>query len=105
MISHHINKKIETDTDKISHPLAGWAVSGEGHDLDAKILYLTDGLLKDRLLYDREFIVNNIQVQKSIVFILDEVHERSVNIDLCLALLARLLTMQPELQKNIKIII
>ncbi len=39
------------------------------------------------------------------MFFIDEVHERSVNIDLCLALLARLLTIKPDLKLKMKIII
>jgi HrpA-like RNA helicase len=42
---------------------------------------------------------------KSIVFFIDEVHERSVNIDLCLALIARLLAEKPQLKSIVKIII
>ncbi|CAF1163491.1 unnamed protein product [Rotaria sordida] len=105
MISKRVNETIETDTGNTSHQLSGWAVSGDEHNPNAKILYLTDGLLKERLLYDEHFITNKIEVNKWIVFFIDEVHERSVNIDLCLALLARLLTMQPDLECKIKLII
>jgi HrpA-like RNA helicase len=44
-------------------------------------------------------------VNKYVVFFIDEVHERSVNIDLCLAMLARLLTIKPDLKFKMKIII
>ncbi|UJR32836.1 hypothetical protein I4U23_020298 [Adineta vaga] len=85
--------------------LAGWAVSGDDKDTDAPILYLTDGLLKERLLHDENLVSDKSKVNKAIVFFIDEVHERSVNIDLCLALIARLLTNKPQLKSKIKIII
>ncbi|UJR32828.1 hypothetical protein I4U23_020290 [Adineta vaga] len=85
--------------------LAGWAVSGDDNHTDAPILYLTDGLLKERLLHDENLVSDKSKVNKAIVFFIDEVHERSVNIDLCLALIARLLTNKPQLKSKIKIII
>ena len=85
--------------------LAGWCVSNAGSNQNAKVLYLTDGLLKERLLKDDNFITAHTQLHKSVVFFIDEVHERSVNIDLCLALLARLLTTKPELKTKMKVII
>ena len=105
LISKRVNETMTIDTNHHAEKLAGWAVSGAERNPQAKILYLTDGLLKERLLYDENFITNNTQLNKSIVFFIDEVHERSVNIDLCLALLARLLTIKPELKSKIKIII
>ena len=45
------------------------------------------------------------QLNKLVVFFIDEVHERSVNIDLCLAFLARLLTTKPELKSKMKMIV
>lgn len=105
MISEYVNETIETDTTKTEHGLSGWAVSGKEENANAKILYLTDGLLKEYLLHDEDFITTHTAVNKYIVFFIDEVHERSVNIDLCLALLARLLTIKPELKLKMKIII
>ena len=105
MISERVNNTIETDTGSTSYQLSGWAVSGDGYNRNGKILYLTDGLLKEQLLYDEHFITINLQVNKWIVFFIDEVHERSVNIDICLALLARLLTIKPILKNKIKLII
>lgn len=105
MISRRINETIEIDINNTSESLAGWAVSGEEHNAKASIVYLTDGLLKERLLYDENFISTTLHVQKSVVFFLDEVHERSVNIDLCLALFARLLTLKPNIQDKMKLII
>ena len=78
-------------TNKDDFKLAGWAVSGAERDVKARILYLTDGLLKERLLHDENLIANHTKNNKPIIFFIDEVHERSVNIDLCLALIARLL--------------
>ncbi len=92
-------------TNKNEFKLAGWAVSGAEYNVKARILYLTDGLLKERLLHDENLISNQTKITKSIVFFIDEVHERSVNIDLCLALIARLLTEKSELKSKVKIII
>lgn len=90
---------------KTEAKLAGWAVSGLEYNAQARILYLTDGLLKERLLHDGNFIRNETKMVKPVVFFIDEVHERSVNIDLCLALIARLLTENPHVQSKVKIII
>ncbi|CAF3985893.1 unnamed protein product, partial [Rotaria sordida] len=105
MISKRVNETIQTDTNDRSQKLAGWAVSGDQYNPTAKILYLTDGLLKERLLYDENLITIHTRVDKSIVFFIDEVHERTVNIDLCLALLAQLLTNRPGLKSKLKVII
>ena len=104
-VSERVNSTIKTDINDASTNLAGWAVSGDEHNRNAQILYLTDGLLKETLLYDENFITTQTKVKKSVVFFIDEVHERSVNIDLCLALLARLLTVQPSIKTKMKIII
>jgi hypothetical protein len=105
LIAERVNETMTTDTNPHVEKLAGWAVSGAEKNSRAKILYLTDGLLKERLLYDENFLPTNISVNKSIVLFIDEVHERSVNIDLCLALIARVLTIKKELISKIKIII
>ncbi|UJR07847.1 hypothetical protein I4U23_012130 [Adineta vaga] len=105
LICKRVNKTMMTDIGTASNHLAGWAVSGAESNPQAKVLYLTDGLLKERLLYDEHFITTHTQLNKSVVFFVDEVHERSVNIDLCLALLARLLTNKPELKSKMKVII
>ncbi|CAF2865659.1 unnamed protein product [Rotaria sp. Silwood2] len=94
-----------TVKDPSSQKLAGWAVSGAEDNQNSKVLYLTDGLLKERLLYDENVITKDTQLNRSIVFFIDEVHERSVNIDHCLALLARLLTLNSDLKSKIKLII
>jgi len=86
-------------------PLAGWAVSGAEQDINSSILYLTDGLLKEQLLYDESLITEHTKVNKSVIFFLDEVHERSINIDLCLSFLARLLDREPHLRSKMKLII
>lgn len=104
-ISERVNQTIQTDIDGSPKKLAGWAVSGEESNSNAQILYLTDGLLKESLLFDENFIATHTGGEKPLVFFLDEVHERSVNIDLCLALLARLLSTPSTIQSKIKLII
>lgn len=105
LICKRVNETMASDKGSTGEELAGWAVSGNERNPQAKVLYLTDGLLKERLLYDENFITSHTQLNKSVVFFIDEVHERSVNIDLCLALLARLLTVQPQLKSKMKVII
>ncbi|CAF3836482.1 unnamed protein product, partial [Rotaria sp. Silwood1] len=105
LISERVNKTMTTVKDPFSQKLAGWAVSGSEYNQNGKVLYLTDGLLKERLLYDENFITKDTKLNKSIVFFVDEVHERSVNIDHCLALLARILTLNSDLKSKIKLII
>jgi predicted GTPase len=99
-ISRRVNETMTTNQN--NQKLAGWAVSGDERDVKARILYLTDGLLKERLIHDENLIPNST---KSIIFFIDEVHERSINIDLCLALIARLLTEKSYLNSKMKIII
>ncbi|CAF2689069.1 unnamed protein product [Rotaria sp. Silwood2] len=89
----------------VNDDISGWAVSGAEHNVQAKLRCLTDGLLKERLLNDDNLITEKTNVKKSVVFFIDEVHERSINIDLCLALFARLLKLKPELKKKMKVII
>lgn len=102
-ICERVNNTMTSETDK--ETIAGWAVSGAEQDTNAPILYLTDGLLKEQLLHDDFLITEKTKVDKGIVFFLDEVHERSINIDLCLALLARLLSRKPQLKSKMKLII
>jgi HrpA-like RNA helicase len=104
-ISERVNATMMTDTNPHTEKLAGWAVSGEERNPRAKIVYLTDGLLKERLLNDENFITDDINDNKSIVIFIDEVHERSVNIDLCLALIARKLHYNSALASKLKVII
>jgi HrpA-like RNA helicase len=89
----------------VNDEISGWAVSGTEKYVQGKILYVTDGLLKERLMHDENFITKNTTLNKSVIFFIDEVHERSVNIDLCLSLLARLLKLNPELKTKMKVII
>ena len=105
LISRRVNETMTIDTNTKRENLAGWVVSGAESNPEAKVIYMTDGLLRERLLYDDNIIPINTQLKKSIVIFLDEVHERSINIDLCLAFLARLLTNQPGLKSKLKIII
>ncbi|CAM4813358.1 unnamed protein product [Rotaria magnacalcarata] len=98
-----VNETLTANRDESK--LAGWVVDGAEQYVNSHILYLTDSLLKERLLNDEHLITNIINSSKPIVFFLDEVHERSVDIDLCLALFARLLTEKPEIRSKLKIII
>ena len=102
-ICERVNSTMTSNEDP--ERIAGWAVSGDESDVGSPILYLTDGLLKEQLLHDEDLITEQTKFNKSIIFFLDEVHERSINIDLCLALLARLLTKKPQLQSKMKLII
>ncbi|CAF4897453.1 unnamed protein product, partial [Rotaria socialis] len=102
-ICDRVNSTMTSNED--SERIAGWAVSGDEHDIKSPILYLTDGLLKEQLLHDEDLITDQTKLNKSIVFFLDEIHERSINIDLCLALLVRLLTKKPYLQSKMKLVI
>ena len=104
-VSNRVNDTIKTDISDTSEQLAGWAISGEESNPTAPILYLTDGLLKENLLNNENLISIETRVKRATVFFIDEVHERSINIDLCLALLARLLTIQPMIQTKFKLII
>lgn len=105
LISKRVNETMITDRNRSGLKLAGWAISGEAENTNAKILYLTDGLLKERLLNDRNFLTKKTTIRKSIVIFIDEVHERSANIDLCLALIARMLARKQWIISKIKVII
>ncbi|CAF3882205.1 unnamed protein product, partial [Rotaria sordida] len=105
LICQRVNETTTLVENPFSEKLAGWAVSGAEKNPKARVLYVTDGLLKERLLYDENFITRNTQLDKSIIFFIDEVHERSVNIDHCLALLARMLSINPDLKSKMKLII
>ena len=104
-ICERVNQTIELDMTTSEKKIAGWAVSRDEENANADILYLTDGLLKEFLLYNEHFLSKHTELDKSVVFIIDEVHERSVNIDICLALLARSLTVDPALKPRMKILI
>ncbi|CAF2088565.1 unnamed protein product [Rotaria magnacalcarata] len=105
LIAKRVNETMEAENGANSEKIAGWAVSGREKNPQAKVLYVTDGLLKERLLYDKSFITSHTKLNKSVVFFIDEVHERSVNIDLCLAFLAQLFRNKPELKSKMKVII
>ncbi|CAF3669921.1 unnamed protein product [Rotaria socialis] len=87
-------------------PISGWAVAGarSKNNKTTSIVYLTDGLLKEFLQYGEDKLLHDLaSTAQGTIFFLDEVHERSINIDLCLALLARLL--RYDLQDKVKIIL
>ncbi|CAF4616534.1 unnamed protein product [Rotaria sp. Silwood1] len=101
-----LSKRVNSSMDSSS--LSGWAVSGarSSNVLRAPILYLTDGLLKEYLLYRERYLIQQAEISKhGLVFFVDEVHERSINIDLCLTLLARFLEKNPSIHSKLKIII
>ncbi|CAF1054960.1 unnamed protein product [Didymodactylos carnosus] len=83
--------------------LAGWIVSGAQQNINAPILYITDGIMKERLLYD-DNLFDFDKNQKPTVFII-EIQERNVNIDICIALFTRLLTEKPQLRQKIKLVL
>ena len=56
-ICERVNQTMMTNKDDFK--LAGWAVSGAERDVKARILYLTDGLLKERLLHDENLIIKS----------------------------------------------
>ena len=105
LICKRVNETMKIDTGTPARELAGWEVSGAKYNSRAKVRYWTDGLLKECLLYNEKFITDLTNGDSSVVFFIDEVHERSVNIDICLALLAQLLYEKPYLKAKIKIII
>ncbi|CAF1398862.1 unnamed protein product, partial [Didymodactylos carnosus] len=97
-----ISTRVNTTIGQIS----GWAVAGarSKNNETTSIIYLTDGLLKELLQYCEERLLDDFASStQGTVFFIDEVHERSINIDLCLALLARLL--RYDLKGKVKIIL
>ena len=100
LICRHVNKTMLLDKEPIANKkLAGLVINNIEKNPQGKVLYITDSLLK-------EYLINNhTTLDKSVVFIIDQVHERSIDIDLCLALLTCLLAEKPQLQNEIKVII
>ena len=72
--------------------MVGYMVAGESQNTSAQLIYITDGLLKEKL-YNKEDDLAKIDV-----IMLDEIHERSKNIDLILLLLLRALNKYPHLK-------
>ena len=60
----------------------GFDMAGAAKNVEAPVMFVTDGLLRARLAQGRADIGFD-------VIMLDELHERGVQVDLCLALLAR----------------
>lgn len=60
--------------------ICGYAMAGEKHNLKAPVVYITDGLVRRMIRMNLRFDID--------VIIIDEVHERSLEIDTCIALLA-----------------
>ncbi|CAF1341299.1 unnamed protein product, partial [Didymodactylos carnosus] len=61
MISERLNSTIYSD-------LSGWAINGAESNVKAKMVFLTDGLLRERFMNDTNFITEEIKLNKSVVF-------------------------------------
>lgn len=86
--------------------IAAWAVAGTRSNIDCntRLMYVTDGLLRQLLqFFEVELLDEAFLSSRGIIFFIDEVHERSISIDLCLAFLANLL--QNELHSKVKIVL
>ncbi|CAF3381973.1 unnamed protein product [Rotaria socialis] len=98
-ISARVNKSMDNN-------IASWAVSGERSKTNSntRITYFTDGLFKDILQFSEgKLLFEAACSPRGVVLFIDEVHERSTNIDLCLAFLA--LMLRNELHNKVKIIL
>ena len=92
--------------DTFSHKMAGWAVSGDAFHPERPIIYLTDGLLREWLQSSLKLGLDDDNQQFDFdVVILDEVHERGWNTDICIALLAQILLRYRKANKQLKIIL
>jgi hypothetical protein len=76
------------------HSIVGFAMAGESVNPMAPIVYITDGLLRTQLNLDKDFAAFDC-------IIIDEVHERSENIDACVALLAKMKELKLKMPKVI----
>jgi hypothetical protein len=74
--------------------IVGFAMAGESVNPMAPIVYITDGLLRTQLNLDKDFAAFDC-------IIIDEVHERSENIDACVALLAKMKELKLKMPKVI----
>lgn len=74
--------------------VVGYAMAGESVNPMAPIVYITDGLLRTQMNLDREYSGFDC-------IIIDEVHERSENIDACVALLAKMKHLKLKMPKVI----
>lgn len=83
-VSHELNSKIG-DT-------VGYSVRfDERSSINTKIKYVTDGMLLRELILD-------VNLEKYDIIILDEIHERSLNSDLLIALITNIQIKRPELK-------
>ncbi|CAF1510885.1 unnamed protein product, partial [Didymodactylos carnosus] len=97
LLAHHVETKIAN--------VASWIKSDKQSNANANVLYLTDNLLKDYILHNEAHLLRQKNLKNRIIFFIDEIHERSIDIDLCLALLARLLTNKSKTNTKVKIIL
>lgn len=84
-----ISKRVE---ETFGEGISGWAVSGKEENSTNPVLYVTDGLLKEKLFFE---------IPKYDIIVLDEIHERGINMDTCIALLANLFIKNPQLKLKI----
>jgi hypothetical protein len=87
-----------------SVPLCGWMMANESVHNDRPIIYVTEGLLREWL----QACLPGASSQAAFdfdVLVLDEVHERSWNMDLCVGLLAALMVEWKKRGRTVKIIL
>lgn len=84
-------------------PLAGWADIDCRENACAPVLIVTERLLRRCLFYNENFC--QTEDTKPVIFIIDCMNDRTVDSDLCLALLALQFHQRLEFQTKIKLII
>jgi len=84
----------ETISHYHGHSIVGFAMAGEQTNPCAPIVYITDGLLRTQMYLDKQYSGFDC-------IIIDEVHERSENIDACVALLAKMKELKLKMPKVI----
>ena len=84
----------ETISKYHGHSIVGFSMAGEQVNSCAPIVYITDGLLRTQMHLDKEYSGFDC-------IIIDEVHERSENIDACVALLAKMKELNLRMPKVI----
>ena len=76
--------------------LCGWKVAGAEHQASNPLVYVTDGLLREQLIALVASPPSTPEEAKEKlpydVIVLDEIHERSFNMDMCIAAIAKLLS-------------
>jgi hypothetical protein len=75
--------------------ICGYQMAGRAQNPNAPIVYITDGLLRTMINPFQDAAVSKFPFE---VVVIDEVHERSKDIDACIALLARMQNRQRDLK-------